>query len=248
MSEQLQEAVEKAAADLESQDSKVDAKTDKTETDKTENTKTEEEEPVLDKKTQEALELYDALNDPKRAASVVLNMMKQLGLQPETKKEEAKAERTIRDLVKEELGSDYAFLSDKIGTAIEKALQVQEQKFLEVERSKESQRAAKEYETFIAENKVTDEEAGELMKLVDKMPWSGKGALAEYLGDILDLHRSKVSRRKSQEEIRQKQQKNLEQRPKTLGVEANEDRISRGSKNISVKEAVMAAARGEKLD
>lgn len=243
MSEELQKAVENAAATAVEEKPQEETKTE------TEETKTEETEPVLDQRTTQALQLMDALEDPKKAVAVVQNLMQQLGLQvPQSKQEERKAEKTIRDLVKEELGTDYEFLADKLGTAVEKAMALQEQKFLEIEQAKEAKSAAKEYETFITDNKVTDSEAGELMKLVDELPWSGRGSLTNYLSRILKMHRSEVSDQKAEVAKKQKQAENFEKRPKTLGVEANDERVIKGSKIVSAREAVEAALRGELLE
>lgn len=250
MSEELQKAVTDAATTLdESTGSEEKVETTKPETKPAEKEESEKEEPALDPRTAQALQLMDALENPRTAVGVVQNLMRQLGMAaPKTEVQEERQESKIRQLIKAELGSDYAFLSEKLGTAIEKAMELQKEEFYEVERSKEAQAAAKEYERFIVENKVTDAEAGEIMKIVDEMPWSGRTSLSSYLSKVLKMHRGEVSARRAEQATKQKQTENYDKRPKTMGVEANEDRVLKGSHRVSAKEAVEAAMRGELLE
>lgn len=218
-------------------------------------TKTEEPEKSEgpDPRTAQALSLLDALENPKTAGNVVTELMKQLGISaPETKREEVKAVKTIKDTIRERLGDDFSFLSDKLGDALEEALASEREKirseFLSLEQQRAQRELMNDYNKFLSENKVSDDEAGALNKLVDEFPPSGNIPLDKYLGRLLKMHRLEAAEATSEIAKRQRQKENLSRRPETSGIESNEARISRGSRVISAKEAVEAALRGETLD
>lgn len=221
---------------------------------KGEETKPEpKKEPEVDARTVEALQLMDMLENPKTAPAVVESLMKQLGIQlPETKKEEAKAAKTVKSILKEKLGADFEFLADKLGDALEEAFTVETGKVraevLSVEQNRAQRELVTEYNVFLTENKVSESEAGELNKLVDEIPPTGNIPLSRYLGRLLRMHRAEVAEAKAETAKKQRQKENLQRRPEAAGIEGNEERIVRGSRNISAREAVEAAVRGESLD
>ena len=206
-----------------------------------------------DPRTAQALALLDALENPKTAGNVVTKLMKQIGIStPETKREEVKAVKTIKDTIRERLGDDFAFLSDKLGDALEEALASEREKirseFLSLEQQRAQRELMNDYNKFLSENKVSDDEAGALNKLVDEFPPSGNIPLDKYLGRLLKMHRLEAAEATQDIAKRQRQKENLSRRPESAGIESNEDRIKRGSRVISAKEAVEAALRGETLD
>ena len=246
--EALENAVNEAA---ETVDQETKTTEDTNESTKTESTSTEDSKP--DARTTQALALLDALENPKTANAVVSNLMQQLGIQmPETKKEEKAAVRDAKQIIREKLGDDFAFLSDKLGEAIEEVLATSSSKVREevlaIEAGRQQRELVADYQSFLEKEKVSEEEAGALSKLVDEMPPSGKQILDKYLGRLLKFHRSEVAEAKLDLEKKQRQRENHSRRPENAGIEGNEERVSRGSKSISPREAVEAALRGERLD
>jgi hypothetical protein len=250
MSEELNKAVE-AALETATQDTQAE-KTEEVAGSNTETTETEEKEPEIDERTKYALQLLDALENPRTGKQVVENLAKQAGLLQQTERQQEKTIRSIKQIVKEKLGDGGSFIADELGAALEEIIESSvgslREEFETREQKREAERYAREYEQVTAKLKITDQEAGEISKLVDKFPYSGKVSLEEYLTDLTDLYRGKVAKSKGDVERRQKQQQNLEKRPKTLGVEASEDRTRKGSAKITPKEAVEAALRGERLE
>lgn len=213
----------------------------------------EEIEPEVDPRTVQALQLLDALENPKSATAVIQNLMKQAGIQaPETRREEQKAVRTVKDIIRDKLGPDFEFLSEKLGDALEEAMSNETQRvrdeLLALEQQRSQRELVNDYNKFLSENKVDDAEAGALSKLVDEFPPSGNIPLEKYLGRLLKMHRLEAAETKAEIAKRQRQKENLSRRPESVGMESNEDRISKGSRTISPREAVEAALRGEKLD
>ena len=75
--------------------------------------------------TQVAKDLFKALKDPEAAKIVIETLAKSAGIkiaEIETKKEEKAAIKSIKDTVIAELGEDYKFLADKLGSVMEKVV------------------------------------------------------------------------------------------------------------------------------
>jgi hypothetical protein len=214
----------------------------------------DDDSPELDERTSQALQLLEALEDPKRAKLVVENLARQAGLLSGdmTKKEENKTIRGIKEVIKEKLGDNGSFLANELGDALEEIIQGEigkvYSKIEEVENQRQAIQFQREYDATIEELKVTNDEANALTKLVDEMPWNGKTPLKNYLTKLVRLHRSEAAEQSHKRDIKERQQRNIQSQAKTQGVESNEERVKKGSANISAREAVLAAMRGEQLD
>jgi len=249
----LENAVNTAAQSMATEAS---ATTEENQSDEVETSKSAAKEAEISKpdpRTIQALALLDALENPQTAGNVVKSLMNQLGIEPpETKKEEKAAERTIKAVLKEKMGDDFSFISDKLGDALEEILRESTDKVRSEMLGREAQRTQEQlitqYNSFLVEEKVSDEEAGALSKLVEEMPPSGKDPLPNYLKKLLKYHRLEAAETKSEIDKRQRQKENLSRRAEISGTETNDDRVKRGSGKISAREAVEAAVRGELLD
>jgi len=155
----------------------------------TEETKVEAKEPK-EEETKEidtteedkARQLYEALKNPETATILIKAMAEGIGLKitdVETKEEKKEAVKSIKDAVKEELGPDYSFLADKLGTVFEKILTTQIEsrtKALEDRLNKEAEEKSKEkLETaldtaFSRYANVSDAIKNAVYGLVDEMP------------------------------------------------------------------------------
>jgi len=88
-----------------------------------EETQTEEE--LAEEQLAEAKKLYKALMDPNQRVAIIAELAQRTGIlrePPETKQEVREAKKSIQDIIKEAL-PEFPGLADKLGTAIEKALE-----------------------------------------------------------------------------------------------------------------------------
>lgn len=86
----------------------------------------ESTEPKEDPRVAQAMQIYEALNNPNTAPAAVEFLAKQLGysLQQPSAQTPAQPEPElgIKELIAKELGDDYAFLAPKLGGAIENVI------------------------------------------------------------------------------------------------------------------------------
>ena len=188
MSTAINDAVAQAAATLgveeTTEETKVPAETPVEETKAEE--KEEEEIGEVDRDTLEALQLYEALKDPKRAKQVVASMAQNLGLfEAETKREVKASVKSIKDLVKEKLGPDNEFIAPILGELLEELEATRESRHkAELEEIKTEiarANAMQEYNRFVENNKVTEDEAAVINTLTEDLTWNGKGTMTSYL-------------------------------------------------------------------
>lgn len=107
--------------------------------------KEETEEEISDR---EAKYLYQLLKDPKTSREVIKELANNIGLLdkdvPKTQTGEARERKKVQDLLKEGLGTEYGFLADKLGPAIEKIIDQEREERLEESASVERNRVIKE--------------------------------------------------------------------------------------------------------
>jgi hypothetical protein len=84
--------------------------------------KAEEPKAEIDPKTAQALQIYEALMNPSTAQSAIEFLAKQSGYQLQPVQAAPKVEPGIKELIAQELGSDYEFLAPRLGTAIENVI------------------------------------------------------------------------------------------------------------------------------
>lgn len=130
----------------------------------------EVEEDFSEAEAVESKRLYKALKDPKTAGPIIAALAQQAGIlngkPPETKTEERKAARAVKEILSEALG-EYKFLADKLGPAIEAILE-QERESNEVKFAEQAQHRI-EQEVISATEKLARETKGESRKLEAKM-------------------------------------------------------------------------------
>jgi hypothetical protein len=136
----------------------------------------EEEEETLSETELEAQELeearvlYKALKDPKQRGAVIAAMAHEAGIlnkPAETKTEEKVQKKAVKDLIKEALGPDLAFLSDKLGAAIEAVVNQQKEEQNAEKAEAQAQQVANE--VVSSENRLNRETNGDFKRFKDKM-------------------------------------------------------------------------------
>ena len=233
------------------EDIKEDIKEDSKVEDRVEEKVEEKEEEVVDRRTAQALELLEALEDPNRAKVVISHLARQAGLDAfETRKEETQAIKTAKAIVKRHLGEDYAFLTDKLGDALEELIDDRVGSARKDFETREQTRAQREferdYQDFLVTNKVTEDEAGIMTQIADELQPGKNVTVKKYLAQLLKLSRTQLAEKATQKQKQQKIEDNFKRRPESIGIEANELRMVKPPKTISVRDAVLAASRGEK--
>lgn len=83
----------------------------------------EESKEYSEEEISNALKLYQAINDPNAGPAIIKTLAESLGLTKDSTKEEVKeVKKSVKDLTKEVLGTEYAFLADKLGEVLEKVI------------------------------------------------------------------------------------------------------------------------------
>jgi hypothetical protein len=118
----------------------------------------------------EAENLYKSLMSRETAGPMVRALMEHVGIRPEnirTERDAEKAEKSIKDVVKERLGKQYEFLADQLGDALEGAFEV----FSKKSDGKLSQLAQNQMERDIESSmdKLRRETKGESKELETRM-------------------------------------------------------------------------------
>lgn len=148
----------------------------------------------------EAKRLYAALRDPRQAAPLVAALAQQAGLHlaaaptPKELKSEAKS---IQEIVKSSLGTEYQFLADRLGAAIEGALQehskAQDSRFAELQQSQIETQVERAYERLARESKGESKKLETRMsQLADEMP-IGKQSIDSYVKRLYNVASSETA-------------------------------------------------------
>lgn len=85
----------------------------------------EKETDLNEEQLAHAKTLFKLLNDPERSKETIEVLARAAGIKMgeiETKKEETKAIKSIKEMIEEEMGDEYKFFGSKLGNAIEKVL------------------------------------------------------------------------------------------------------------------------------
>lgn len=201
----------------------------------------------------EARRLYRALNDPEAGPALVAALAQRNGLlnQPlETKKDVAVAKKDIQAIFKEELGENYGFLADRLGKAVDKALdtvraeqneQVQELQVQNLTREVESSlsKLAKDKGLARNSNEFKTLET-QMARLMDEYPIGQSGNVDKYIRDMHALATTgkvKASVEKGTADKIRRNANNVADRLQRTSAEPSIDGLP-GGKKIGLKGAV----------
>lgn len=200
---QLQDAINQAAVEITKNlpdDQKVTISEEQPDTE-TEISDDEPEVEPSDELTEdqivEAKRIYKALNDPKAGPALVAALAQQNGLlnQPlETKKDIAVAKKGIQEIFKEELGDNYSFLAERLGKAVDKALDTVREEQREHVAELQVQQLTTEVESSLvrlAKEKNLARNSNDFKKLenqiadlMDEYPMGKSGSVDKYIRDM----------------------------------------------------------------
>ena len=115
------EAIEKGIKDLESKKEKKEEEPKETEESEEDEDSKEELEAAEKEEDDNAIKLFRALNDPEQGPKILRILAQEAGVldKGNTKEEKKEALKSIKQVVREKLGTEYQFLADKIGDILE---------------------------------------------------------------------------------------------------------------------------------
>lgn len=143
----------------------------------------------------QAIQIYQALNNPNTAPAAVEFLAKQLGYslsQPSVQPTQSEAEMGIKEMIAKELGDDYAFLAPKLGGAIEnvinRALGPLQQQMQRTQVTNEFDRAMADLN---AETKGEfSKHENEIVKVLQRLRPADGVSTKEFLRDAYNLARA----------------------------------------------------------
>lgn len=244
----LEEAVNAAVEKETKQDETPQAETKVEET-----TKTAEAAP--DERTQRALNLYAALDDPTTGPALLETLARKAGLLVQQgRATENQVVKSALDVLKENLGSEYEFLAPGLAKSLEQLIEhavdakvkpIQENNRIALEKSVERETDA-EMEKFYAKHKDAKELDKEITALAKRMPFSGEGRLSDYLEDLYKIATYDKREARTVEKTVDRMNKNAKG-ARDASVEVPESRTKTGSKLPTLNEALAAGLKGERL-
>lgn len=177
----------------------------------------EENEGLSAAEAKEAANLYKLLKDKSQQKNVIRILAQQAGLlgenAPETKREVAAAKKDLKSIIKDKLGPEFGFLTDKLGDMMEAVLEQERQSTVEVLNSVQQQRV--ENETTQALNRLSRETKGEskqfenkMIELMERIKPSDNLSVYEYLKDLYTLASSNKSATRSANQLADKIRRN----------------------------------------
>lgn len=209
-----------------------------------------------------ALSLFRSIADPKTRKDALKQIAQNSGINLETKADERALEKSISDILREQLGDSYELLSgDKLGAALERIVSGEVTKATKplLDRVTQSERAQAERQANtamddlwkrkeVSDPKKREEISGRMMQKMKNMP-PGEGASSEeYLDDIFSLvNRDEEVARGVKDRVT-RIRTNAKDVSRTSGEGTEEKRVKMGSNMPSVKESVAAAFRGERFE
>lgn len=234
--------------------------TEEEEGDLDEDEEAEEEEVTSENpNTAQALQIFEALNNPATAPAMVRFLNAQLeaqGLAPVTKSD--LKDITLSDILKEGFGEEYTFLQEKLGPALEKAInqgitakigpllediKTQQQNLqLEIANTKISAALDPIIEEMGAEE--FDKIAEPLSKVMARYPNTANLPMKKYIKDMIALTENSLNSPSRTEKIR----KNVREAKRNRASGAEPDKIKIGSKTPTIREAVQLAMQGKQIE
>ena len=206
--------------------------------------------PEEQEEQKEALQLYRSLKGPS-AVKTLEGIAKSAGLElTGTKKEQKEQAKNVAEIFQDHLGEDYRFLAGKIGNALE---QVIEQKLLpQVNSAKQSsveQAVNGHLKEIYEEESIPKSEHNSIRSKMDELsveiPYNGKSDLKIYLKRLYNT----VIREDTKTRTRiEKINRNAEEDDGTSAEGSKATRVVKGPKNPTLRQAVEAAARGERWE
>ena len=217
--------------------------------------KEEVKEPELPFEAKQALQLFNALKDPTQAPLLIKALAESAGYTIETHSGKKEVKQSITSFVKEQLGDDFELLASKLGpvleTAISSAVQAavspvyQQIKDREIITAKQEIDAA--FDKIGEEFKDFDKYDKQVSSLMDEIDRKSGQSAYKYIKRLYQIAKSEDLEAERLKATVSKIDANAKKPSIKSGV-SNIDRIKEGSINVGIREAVLAAMKGQKLE
>lgn len=200
----------------------------------------------------QSVEFYKALQTDK-GPQIVKNLAKAMGITPDTSKREVQRKvRSTKDIVKEKLPDEYAFLADHLGDVMEAVIEekinpsINEISMSSVEKTYDETMedllgSLSKSQAEKVENKMR--ELGEIMPIAPGQV----GKIREYLTNLFNLATTDIELDTKKITKARKIRKNLED-AEPSSSDIAETRVRKGPEKPTHRQAIEAAARGEKWE
>lgn len=253
----LEDAVKTAVAETVTEEKPVET-TEKTETTKETTTETKQptaEETARNEKLDKAIRLYEALEDPNVGPGVLRTLAEKAGiLGTQEGKTEKQITKSVVEVLKESLGTEYEFLADRLAHGIDlivKQTVAEQIKPVQTRTDEAIERAVKAevdatFEKFHSAHKDAKDYDKEMTELSKRLPYTGDYPMEEYLENLYKIVTTDKKEAKVIKTTVDKINKNA-QELRDSSTEVQETRVKTGSKLPSLNEAVAAAFRNERL-
>ncbi len=203
---------------------------------------------------EQARNLYRLLKNPTSAKAIIRTLAEEHGLtfdKKDSPKAEDKKVRTIKSLVKDQLGEEYGFLAEKLGNIFEEALASEreniETKFRDIS-LKSAEREATEAFDYL-QNKYDDAKnyENDIVALMEKIP-NGEMSAKEYLETLYDVVKAKENRTKGTKKLAEKINRNSsDPEVKLSGKTRSGDVQVKSTKGMSIDDALADAVASIKI-
>lgn len=211
--------------------------------------------PAPDQRTQNALLLLTALENPTTGADTIIDLAKRFGLEITQKTTPKAVTKTLIDELKEGIPPEQHFLIDSLGPAIQKIVSKQLEEAVKpvTQQNNEILLAQAKNEVDAAFNRMEKvfpdfrKFEKEMDTLADKFPRGQQTDFDEWLTGLYKLATANKKEAKSVAAVVGRINKN-DREAKPASTQVEDSVVKRGSKLPTLNEAIAAAKRGERLE
>jgi len=196
----------------------------------------------------QALNLFKLLKNPTSAKAIIRTLAEEHGIVltgKETPKQEDRKVRSIKGLVKEKLGDEYAFIADKLGDVFEEALATEREslneKFNEINAKSAEKEAEAAFEWLQNEHEDANNYEQVIVTLMEEVP-PGNMSAKKYLETLYIIAKGREGKAASSKKLAQKITRNsTDPDVKLSGKTRSSDVPVKSTKGMTIDEALAEA-------
>jgi len=202
----------------------------------------------------QALNLFKLLKNPTSAKAIIRTLAEEHGIVltgKETPKQETQKVRSIKGLVKEKLGDEYAFIADKLGDVFEEALATEREslneKFNEINAKSAEKEAEAAFEWLQNEHEDANNYEQVIVTLMEEVP-PGNMSAKKYLETLYIIAKGREGKAASSKKLAQKITRNsTDPDVKLSGKTRSSDVPVKSTKGMSIDDALSEAIAAIKI-
>jgi len=202
----------------------------------------------------QALNLFKLLKNPTSAKAIIRTLAEEHGIVltgKETPKQEDRKVRSIKGLVKEKLGDEYAFIADKLGDVFEEALAEERAtlnaRFDDLNAKNAEKEAEAAFEWLQNEHEDANNYEQVIVTLMEEVPPGNMGA-KKYLETLYIIAKGREGKAASSKKLAQKITRNsTDPDVKLSGKTRSSDVPVKSTKGMSIDDALSEAIASIKI-